>query len=110
MPFLHRSDYRVYKAAAKRPAAAITPAGRAKAVTAGAALPVACEAAAEAELAADETAPAALERAALALDAAELAAPLAEPVEDAVAEAEPEQPAWVGRFVTPTGEQICWAN
>ena len=34
----------------------------------------------------------------------------AEPVAVAEAVDEPVQPAEVGRLVTPTGEQICWAN
>lgn len=104
----NQSDSVIYKAAAKRPAAAATPIGRAKAVGAEAALldPVASAAA---ELAAAEMLAMPLLKAPLALDAAP-PRPVDVAVEEPVAVAEPEQPACVGRFVTPTGEQICWAN
>ena len=103
---VHLSDYAIYKAAAKRPAAAATPIGRAKAVGADAALPEPVASAA-AELAALEIAPSPLLTALLAVAAALLSAPpdpVALPVADGVVE--PVQPADVGRFVTPTGWQM----
>jgi len=85
--------------------------GRAKAVGAAAPLPepVASAAAELAADAAEETAADPLLKALLAVAAALLSAPPVElPVADAVAE--PEHPADVGRFVTPTGWQIPCAN